>query len=83
MASVLPDKRAKEVDTLKHGLFTYAIVKGLEGAARDTDGEVTLFSLLNYISKAMPALCKSTGFAYQQPVIRYEGAAQSFVLSTK
>ena len=83
LASVLPNKRAKEVAELRHGVFTYALLEGLNGAAQDRDGDVTILSLLNYIAKSMPALGQRFGIELLQPVIRFEGAAQTLVLASQ
>jgi uncharacterized caspase-like protein len=80
LASVPPTATAKEAPKLQHGVFTYAVLQGLDGAARDRDGEVTVLGLLNYLTKEVPALTRSLGLDEQQPVVRFEGAAQSFVL---
>jgi WD40 repeat protein len=82
LASVMPDARSKEVLSLKHGLFTYALMQGLEGKARDADGDVTVLGLISYIAKSMPAYCNQAGISVQQPVMRFEGAIRTMILAT-
>lgn len=46
-------KRQKSADVgeLKHGLFTDALLKGLRGAAKNGQGNITIRSLANFIEK--------------------------------
>jgi uncharacterized caspase-like protein len=47
-----PNELALELPDLKHGLFTYHVIKGMEGAA-DADGDkiVTVNELFQYVQK--------------------------------
>ena len=47
-------ERALESDKYAHGVFFYHILQGLEGAASDSDGEVTWLSLTDYVTKRVP-----------------------------
>jgi formylglycine-generating enzyme len=38
-----------------HGAFFYQVIKGLNGAARDNDGEVTCDNLASYVRKKVPS----------------------------
>ncbi len=44
-------KQSYESDTLHHGLLTHCLLDGLDGAAKDNDGDVTWDSLVNYTKK--------------------------------
>lgn len=44
-------QRSWESHDLQHGLFTFFLLQGLRGEAKDQDDEVTLASLTNYVSK--------------------------------
>jgi caspase domain-containing protein len=46
--------RAYESREKKHGYFTWALVEGLQGAAANEKGEVTLAGLVKYLEKAVP-----------------------------
>ena len=55
-------EKSYESDTLKHGIFTYHVLKGLGGEAVDGDGEVTIPTLENYLTKKVPqAVVKDRG----------------------
>ena len=47
-------ERALEEDKYVHGVFFYHILQGLQGAAFDSDGEVTWLSLTDYVTKRVP-----------------------------
>ena len=47
-------ERALESDKYAHGVFFYHILQGLQGAAADSDGEVTWLSLTDYVTKRVP-----------------------------
>lgn len=59
-----------EPDQLKHGLFTYYLLRGLKGEA-DTnhDGEVTLGELAAFLRQAVPAAAKSQFRQDQRPTV--------------
>jgi serine/threonine protein kinase len=47
-------QKSLECDDLKHGLFTYHLLRGIAGAGdRDGDGRVGLAELFNYVSAAV------------------------------
>jgi serine/threonine protein kinase len=56
--------KAKELDKLQHGLFTYHLINGLFGYAANSQGEITVSKLFEYISSQME------GSGLQQPVLR-------------
>ena len=50
LASCSKNQKSYEDDSLKHGVFTYFIMRGLEGAAdTDKDGRVTFDELYDYV----------------------------------
>ena len=44
-------QRSWEISSLKHGVFTYCLIKGLEGRATDNKGYITADGLYYYIRK--------------------------------
>jgi len=58
---------SKESDDLKHGYFTYYLLKGLKGAADvDRDGFIDVNEISSYLNREVP---KATG-QKQHPVKR-------------
>jgi WD40 repeat protein len=74
LAAALTVQPASEYQALRHGVFTYALLKGLQGEAGIPDGRVTPAKLKSYIEKVVPDLVKKyrgqaqypTGAAYGQ-----------------
>jgi len=66
-ASTQQEQFASEFKELGHGVFTYALLKGMEGAADGLpkDGKVTIYELKTYLDDQIPELTK-----------RYKGEAQ-------
>ncbi|MDE3224282.1 MAG: hypothetical protein KGO52_05075 [Nitrospirota bacterium] len=59
-----------EPDQLKHGLFTYYLLRGLKGDAdANRDGEVTLGELATYVRQTVPATAKSQFKQDQRPSV--------------
>ena len=59
-----------EPDKLKHGLFTYYLLRGLKGEADENgDGEVSLGELASYLSDSVPLAAKDVFRQDQQPVV--------------
>jgi hypothetical protein len=59
-----------EPDRLRHGLFTYYLLRGLRGEAdEDQDGEVTLGELATFLQDAVPIAAKGTYRQEQQPIM--------------
>lgn len=69
-----------------HGYFTYFLVEGLRGEARDRarqDGAVTLNSLVEYVATKVPETVRLHEHGQEQvPIAKIEGTGQAFVLST-
>jgi WD40 repeat protein len=55
VAGSTPNATAAEVPELGHGLFTYAVLNGLQGDL-GTDNDVTVNELLRYLSQQVPEL---------------------------
>ena len=58
LVSARKDQQAVEHPSLKSGLFTHAVLRGLEGAADGSprDGKVTALELSSYVVDAVPLL---------------------------
>ncbi|OGW66985.1 MAG: hypothetical protein A3H49_06275 [Nitrospirae bacterium RIFCSPLOWO2_02_FULL_62_14] len=55
---------------LRHGLFTYYLLRGLKGEAdTNVDGDVTLRELTTFIGRAVPAAAKQDFNQEQRPLI--------------
>ena len=66
-----------EMDSFRHGVFTYAILQGLRGEANLTNNNVTIFSLIEYVTARVKELTNNA----QEPTIgRIEGLS-SFPLA--
>jgi len=73
-----------EPDQLKHGLFTYYLLRGLKGEAdANHDGEVALGELAAFLRQAVPAAAKSQFNQDQRPLVWVSpsGKAASLVLA--
>lgn len=74
LAAARKDQVAAEMTTLKHGLFTYILLSGLDGKA-DTlppDGSVTAHELVDYAAKSIPD--------FSRKYIRYRQEPAAFAL---
>ncbi len=61
---------ALESDKLRHGLFTYYLLRGLRGEAdANHDGEVTLGELTAFLRESVPAAAKSHFRQEQHPLV--------------
>jgi uncharacterized caspase-like protein len=65
-----------EFAQLSHGVFTYALLEGLQGKARRGDGAITVLGLGDYVSGEVARL--TTG--KQQPTFNISGA-RNFMLA--
>ncbi len=83
IASTTKSALAAEVPQLGGGILSHLVAEGINGAARDQDGEVTAFSLANFVGKRMPALCATNGVPTQQPVVRLGSTGSTMVISRK
>jgi len=53
------DQEALEDGALGHGLFTYAVVEGVSGAAKNAAGEVKTEGLRDFLLKRVPEMAKA------------------------
>jgi uncharacterized caspase-like protein len=76
------DQTAREDDKLGHGLFTYAMVEGLEGKGGiEQQREITTKSLAKYVIKRVEELAKAQN-ASQEPQYFKGRDAEDYVLVT-
>jgi uncharacterized caspase-like protein len=76
------DQTSKEDDSLGHGLFTYAVVEGLDGKAMTNDRrEITTKSLADYVIKRVEDLAKERRGS-QEPQYFKGRDAEDYVLAT-
>jgi uncharacterized caspase-like protein len=74
------DQEALERRDLGHGLFTYALVEGVNGAARTPAGEIKTESLRDFLSKRVPEL--ATAMKREQEPQYFRGRdAQDYLLA--
>jgi hypothetical protein len=74
----LEDERFKLVaDDAGHGVFTYALLKGMSGNANyDGDGYISLHEIFQYVSKQVPRLTSGR----QHPYYRAEGTDMPLII---
>ena len=53
------DQEALERSDLGHGLFTYAVVEGVNGVAKNPTGEVKTESLRDFLGRRVPEMAKA------------------------
>ncbi|MBA3752574.1 MAG: caspase family protein [Nitrospira sp.] len=62
--------KSLESDTLRHGLFTYYLLRGLRGEADlNRNGEVTIGEVTAYVTRTVPMMARSTFKQEQQPQV--------------
>lgn len=76
VAAARQDQRAAEIQQLGHGLFTYVLLKGLEGDAdrRPTDRMVTAHELVAYSADVTPGVSREYLRYPQEPLAFALGA---------
>ena len=80
-ASTTREQFAGELTSLGHGLFTFALLKGLEGEAdMNSDGKINVSETLFFIKKKMAALIKENHIPPQRPTTSSRGL--DFTLTT-
>jgi len=68
LSAALKGQSAQTLEPLKHSIFTYALLLGLNGEAdRPPDGKVTVNKLNTYLNDEVPALTKKYGVEAQYP----------------
>lgn len=58
MLSCDTDERSWEIPELKHGLFTYCLIEGLQGKAADNQGKIDADSLFKYVERSSEKFIK-------------------------
>ncbi len=62
--------KSLESDTLRHGLFTYYLLRGLRGEADlNRNGEVTIGEVTAYVNRKVPMVARSDFKQEQQPQV--------------
>ncbi len=70
LAATKPGEESKEKPELRHGVFTYAVLEGLQGPAdADNDGLVTVSELFGHVARRVPRLTDEQ----QHPYHKMEG----------
>ena len=70
LAATKPGEESKEKPDLRHGVFTYAVLEGLQGPAdADNDGFVTVSELFGHVARRVPRLTDEQ----QHPYHKMEG----------
>jgi uncharacterized caspase-like protein len=79
MTSSEGNKPSEEADSLKHGLFTHTMIRGLGGEADITgsDGKISAMELITYVSDRVNTLTKHR----QNPVFWAPGGLSNFVVA--
>lgn len=82
LAASSRDQRASEVMELRHGVFSYLLLKGLGGDAvlRAADHEVTVLGLASYLRNQLPDFGKKYNTEEQDPVSYSNGMDFPIVL---
>jgi WD40 repeat protein len=76
VAASTSEQVAGEVKELGHGIFTYALLQGLKGAAdggKQKDGVITVRELLAYVENQLPELSAKYKSQPQYPVVDSRG----------
>ena len=75
VAASTKDQQAVELPQLGHGVFTYVVLKGLEGeaTANQQDHQVTALGLLLYVDSKLPEISEKYKTQRQYPVITSTG----------
>ncbi len=72
-SSCLQNQLAYESKSINHGYFTNFVVEGLEGKAADYEGEVSVYSLVDYVSKHTQQTVMEEKKKRQTPQLLSEG----------
>jgi len=73
VAASTKDQLASEVKDLGHGVFTYTLLRGLQGEARTGSGPVTVRGLLSYVESQLPEVSAKYRAQAQYPVVDSRG----------
>ena len=69
LASAGSEQNAKEIAQLRHGLFTYVLLKAMSGEAdgAPNDGKITIYELKSYLDDQVPELNRQYSGKIQYP----------------
>jgi uncharacterized caspase-like protein len=81
IAASTKDQYASEVKELGHGVFTFTLLKGLEGGASGNSKTVTVRKLMGYIEENLPDFTSKYKNEVQFPVIVSKGMDFPLVIS--
>jgi uncharacterized caspase-like protein len=81
IAAAGTEEYASEIGELGHGLFTYALLQGLAGAAATGEGTITVANLIAYLNAQVPQLTEKYRKKTQLPDFNMRG--QDFPLALK
>lgn len=81
VAASTKNQFATELESLKHGIFTYCILEGLNGKAdKNKDNKITIGELIVYIQDELPNISEKYKSESQYPVINSTGMDFPIVL---
>jgi serine/threonine protein kinase len=84
IASCDEGQKSIEAAELKHGLFTYHLLRGMRGTAdRDRDGKVGIAELFNYVSGAVARDARDKFKSEQNPWVKGTWTDEIFLSSPK
>lgn len=85
LASTQQDQEAGEYTQLGHGVFTYALLQGMEGKADGSplDGKITIYELKAYIDDQIPGLTQKYKGRAQYPTTFTNPCGQDFPMILK
>jgi uncharacterized caspase-like protein len=79
LAASSPGQKAREDEGLKHGLYTYYLLRGLRGAAdAGGDGRVTVRELANYLDREVERAARERG-GEQRPAKKEAASGEIFL----
>ena len=80
-AATSKNQLALELQELKHGLFTYSLLEGIDSKAdlQPRDNNISVVEIMGYLRKRMPVLSSKYGIPTQYPVLNSMG--MDFIIS--
>lgn len=77
LAAAKPGEESEEDPALAHGVFTHAVLQGLQGAAdTDRDGKISVGDLFSFVARRVPELSSGA----QHPYYKIEGSDVPFAV---
>jgi len=85
LAATDRDQFAVELSSFGHGIFTFSLLKGLDGKAdkKEGDGAVSVQELMHYVEKTVPALSRRYANYAQFPTAHSRGYDFDIALPSK